>query len=427
MSAAAMNDSHPSDGLPKRTTPTWEVELLISGVAVFAMLQLPGWLDGMLFATSPRVGGGLDSALSIMHIYLKAAALILAATFAVHLLLRAQWIALVGAYSVFPDGVRWDRLRMGPIRMAVERRKAKSAAETIDAADNRATIVFGLGVSMASSLLWITLSIAGLFGLALGATRLLGYETDAGRIFVLCAGAFAVPLMIAMQLDRMLGPKLSPESALWRAAAFVLDIYRRLGVNRGANVLGLIASHGGETRTTALTVGIMLVGMATAVFTTQWGRDPRSLGDYASFPAAMQTVDPSHYDDQRDPARDGAVPYLQSPVIVGPYAKLVVPYRPAEDDAILRRHCPGTRASGEAGDAAALACLSAAHALRLDGEPLTGQAYEISEDPRTDRPALLAMIDVRALAPGRHVLTVDRASTSKNGKANEPYAIPFWR
>jgi hypothetical protein len=27
-----------ADNLPRHTTPTWEVELLISGVAVFAML-----------------------------------------------------------------------------------------------------------------------------------------------------------------------------------------------------------------------------------------------------------------------------------------------------------------------------------------------------------------------------------------------------
>ena len=42
--------------LPRHTTPTWEVELLISGVAVFAMLQLPGWLDDRFFALLPRLG-----------------------------------------------------------------------------------------------------------------------------------------------------------------------------------------------------------------------------------------------------------------------------------------------------------------------------------------------------------------------------------
>ena len=50
------NGEHGRDGLPKHTTPTWEVELLISGVAVFAMLQLPGWLDDGMFALAPRLG-----------------------------------------------------------------------------------------------------------------------------------------------------------------------------------------------------------------------------------------------------------------------------------------------------------------------------------------------------------------------------------
>ena len=41
---------------------------------------------------------------------------VLAVTFALHLLLRAQWIALVGMDSVYPQGVRLDKLRMGPIQ-----------------------------------------------------------------------------------------------------------------------------------------------------------------------------------------------------------------------------------------------------------------------------------------------------------------------
>ena len=38
-----MTDTPQIDPRLARTAPTWEVELLISGVAIFAMLQLPGW------------------------------------------------------------------------------------------------------------------------------------------------------------------------------------------------------------------------------------------------------------------------------------------------------------------------------------------------------------------------------------------------
>ena len=46
---AAMDNANIPDTILGRTARTWEVELLISGVAVFAMLQLPGWLDDRVF------------------------------------------------------------------------------------------------------------------------------------------------------------------------------------------------------------------------------------------------------------------------------------------------------------------------------------------------------------------------------------------
>lgn len=427
--AAIMSEPHDPSKLPKRTTPTWEVELLISGVAVFAMLQLPGWLDQGLFALAPRLERGLASALTVMHTYLKAAALILATTFSIHLLLRAQWIALVGAYSVFPDGVRWERLRLGPIRREVEQRGEKSPADAIDAADNRATLVFALGVSMASTLLWISLSIGVLFLIGLGLLRVFGIDMNASRVFALCAAAFMLPLVVALQIDRFLGGRLRRQGALWRTTAAVLDFYRKLGIGRGANVLGLIASHGGDRRIGALTIAVVLVGMVVAMYSTQWRRDPQSLGGYALFPSGreVQPVDAAHYDDERDPASDPPVPYVQSAIVDGPYLKLVVPYRPGDDDAAMRRRCPGALAAREAQAALVLACLSASHALRIDGKPLPGLRYESGEDPRTDRPALLAMIDVRGLVAGRHVLTVERAPTRADEKSAGPDVIPFWR
>lgn len=78
------------------TARTWEVELLISGVAVFAMLQLPGWLDDGMFALSPRLNDDWQIVVKLSYFYAKSAAVVLAVTFALHLLLRAQWIALVG-------------------------------------------------------------------------------------------------------------------------------------------------------------------------------------------------------------------------------------------------------------------------------------------------------------------------------------------
>src|SRR5690606_17387470 len=135
--------------LSRRTTPTWEVELLISGVAVFAMLQLPGWLDDRMFALEPRLDEDWRIVLALSYFYAKSAAVVLAATFAMHLMLRAQWIALVGVHSVYPQGIRLDRLRMGPIQRSIETERQGTTEAAIERADNRSSVAFAIGVSVA--------------------------------------------------------------------------------------------------------------------------------------------------------------------------------------------------------------------------------------------------------------------------------------
>ena len=102
------------------------------------------------------------------------------------------------------------------------------------------------------------------------------------------------------------------------------------------------------------------------------------------------------------------------------YLKLVVPYRPGVDDdaaACARGH-------GAQRAAALLDCLQQRHAVQLDGASLPALRYDIGSDPRTDRPALVAMIDVRALPPGRHVLRIARPASDPAAAHAE---IAFWR
>ena len=81
---------------------------------------------------------------------------------------------------------------------------------------------------------------------------------------------------------------------------------------------------------------------------------------------------------------------------------------------------------------ARLACLAALHPVTIDGDPVPTD-YQVTTDARTSRPALLAMIDVRDLERGRHVLQVARPPRhDRNGEPREsdddPAArIPFWR
>lgn len=414
-----------TDALPPHTTPTWEVELLISGVAAFAMVQLPGWLDDAVFALRPRFDATWSGTLMLLYIYAKMAAVILASTFVLHLLLRARWIALVGVLSVHPDGIRWERLRIGPVAREIEQARLGSVPDAIERADNLATTVFAVGVSLAVLLLWVM--VLAMFATA--ASVLLGSAGLANPMLV-ALGVLIVPWAIIQQVDRRVGARLPRDSAAGRLLRGALRLYARLGFGLQRNLgMAVLTSNGGRFRLTALTLAVMLLALGSVVEGYDAMRHPDRVGSFALFPSdAPEAIASAHYDDMRNPARDAAVPYLPSMLAKDPYLRVVVPYAPSRDAPAMRRTCPALeRLAGATRAREALACLGRLHAISLDGVPMA-PGYEAGSDPRTDRPAVIAMLDIRTLAPGRHVLAVTRPPDPEAATTDSTVErIPFWR
>lgn len=340
------------DQLPKHTTPTWEVELLISGVAVFAMLQLPGWLDNQMFALMPRLDADLAATVLSLYLYLKSAALILAVTFALHLMLRAHWIALVGMHSVYPDGVLWEKLRMGPVRREIEQRRHGCAAESIERADNRATVVFAIGVMLASRLLQIGLVAAVLFALILVSASLVDVHVDLFLVFSICFATFIVLMLFSRRIDRTFGPRLSPHGLPRRMLAATFHVTARAGIGRRSEVMSLLASHDNERRINLMTLVIFTLLFTTVIFGLQAIKRPVEAGSYGLFPHNVddsRTLRSAHYDDQRDPLHGPATAFVQSAVVEGAYLRLTVPYQPQplpQRSGDARRRCAWSRHAG---------------------------------------------------------------------------------
>lgn len=425
------------DDLPRHTTPTWEVELLISGLAVFAMLQLPSWLGDRFLLLIPRFDSHWANALNTVYVYLAFAAVILAVTFALHLLLRAHWIALVGMHSVYPDGVRWEKLRAGPLRRAAEQRQCNSTEDAIERADNRASILFAVGVMLASWMLLTALLAGVVFAATIAVTTLSTTKVNPVYVFPVLIGVLVVPMWIAHVVDRRFGEKLRSDGMTYRVLAAMLKFYTRIHLGRGSYVMTLVSSHNGERRVSALIMLVFMVAALPVAFGFSAKKNPWLIGNYTLLARlnahSERTISPAHYDDQRDTTYDQAVPFIQSPVISEAYLQLFVPYRPTRDTPALRSQCATALAlsNDDARASATLDCLAHLHTASLDGEPLTPLHYDLGSDPRTERPALIAMIDVRALPPGRHVLRVtnpprpDRSDDDK--AADNTTVIPFWR
>ena len=110
------NELPPCPLLSRDTTSTREMELLISGVTVFAPLQLPGMMDQACLGLRPRLDADWGTLSRLLFTCSKMSVLTLTKAFVIHLTMRACWIALVGMNSICPDGVRRDRLKIGTIR-----------------------------------------------------------------------------------------------------------------------------------------------------------------------------------------------------------------------------------------------------------------------------------------------------------------------
>ena len=436
-----MSEHESANTLPSRTTPTWEVELLISGVAVFAMLQLPGYLDQAFFWIKPRFAEDWRQLAMIAYVYAKSATLILAATFVLHLMSRARWIALVGMHSVYPDGIRWHKLKLSSVQRDVLRDLDKPFSDRIERADNIATTVFAIGVTQAMLMGAVAAGAIVFFGSAKLIAYLSGGNFSTEVWMAVLGAAILLPFGLATLLDRWRGAQWHPENRVRRVVRAMLRGYTRIGFVPSANpIVALIASEDGDRKAGMLTSGLMFLSLFCVALGLMLLDNPNRLGSYAMFPwssATLHNIDSAHYDDQRDPLRDGTTPYIEGMVAISPYLRLVLPYEPQSDEPAMRKHCSQSDALGkQQRSKARLDCLAALHPVQLDGIALVDLGYEVASDPRSDRPALLAMIDIRSLATGRHELRIGRAPPaedepikkgSRAERDSQDYVIPFWK
>jgi hypothetical protein len=434
----------PENQIPKETTPTWEMELLISGATVFGLLALPGKVDALFYMLFNRGSDDATALLLPLWLYAKVSLLTLIATFILHLILRGHWTAMVGLYSVYPQGIHARGQQLGPFEQRVLEGMPAMPAR-IEAADNRATRVFGVGFGMALVMVFPFALVLGCLFISLAASA--SGHRDAGQYAV--AGAVllvSVPLALALLVDRRLGKRLSPERWPGRALGGVISLYHRVGLMRGSNtLLSIFQSNEGRVRTGVL---IFAIGASASVVTVGQllaDRGDLDYGDFAGLPDDDPTADdvvlPAHYASLRgaDVYSPNPVPFIPDRVAKGPYLELFIPYRARQAAPALRQACPQqVEESAREGGASrpALDCLAALLDLRLDGAPQPVR-LEASSDPATGTRGVLAMIPVQTLAPGRHLLTLkmprvagarERARLAADLQRGLPLQrIPFWK
>lgn len=421
--------------LPRLTTPTWEMELLISGATVFALLQLPGLLDQALDAALPRLDRTMAAMVLLPYLYVRIAVCALIIAFVLHLGLRAYWVALVGLRSVYPEGLQWERARWGPHYLQVMRERVPPQDELVERADNRASLVFAFGVGFALLML-APLLVAMIAGVpAFVAWWALDGRVEWIYLWQASLLLLSAPFIIATLVDRYAGHRWPSGGRASRVLNRIYRAYLRGGFGTFSTYpMIMLATRYGNQRASLLIMAVTVVLAVVALLRVDERLRP-GFDSYAATLAPMRgaerTLQPDNYADQRrDDGAPSTMPFIPSDVVDGDWLKLFVPLHPARDNALMREHCPDALQAGRGEPAAALDCLMRLRPLALDGEPLQDVRYELGEDARSGLRGLVAMIPVAGLAPGRHELRIEVPTppgSKPDPERDAPHRIAFWR
>jgi hypothetical protein len=420
----------------------WEQELIISGAVVFALLQFPPLVDGMMQRTAPHLAGVSFAVAIGAYEYVKLILTTLIASFVLHLCGRAYWVGLIGLNSVFPAGVRYDELRAGPVVKEVYARRLPTLPRLIAAADDACSIVFSaafmLVLLFAVSVFWS--GIAGLVAWLL-TERVLGGRY--GRpIFLGVTALLFLPFMLAAALDRLVGERMPPAGR--RATRWVMETAMRL-LAYGAWAPIMLTLNTNFRRGWATPVlmvamfGLMAVNGVQMVSVLR----PGSLSPNGSayLPAASdgRALRAEYYEDQRlDDAVYARIPSIQSDVVRDPYLRLFIPYSAPVQDPVVAARCPGVRSRARRGaeptDAdvdALVACLVRLQPVTLNGRPLSGVRFRMYTHPRSGLAGVLGYVPVDGLPRGENELRVAAVTTvddeGRPEKPRPPFVIRFWR
>lgn len=383
------------DRLRERTD---ELELIISGLSLFALLSIPGVIWGLYEDYAGRLSLVLAAASLAAIPIITAICHAMVVLLVLHLAVRAHWVGLIGLKAVFPDGVRWDRIQgVGGFTLERLQRNTRSLDQSIARADRVASTLFSLITYTALALATLGFWLA----LLLGVASLLGPEVGGVNAFLdraipgLFLAYFGAPLarwLIDGVLFRRF-PRLG-QSALSRGLVRVLGFVESLFLP--SRLLGTtrltLQSHLLPRSFLAIFIIMVLAMMMLSTQTINRGRAFDLLGtqQYITGHATTGGLRSVHYESQRI-GRDRLQPrpMIPAPVIETAWLPVFLPYVALIDDPVLARRCDGPpaaapvrtgfsssdsdaaalerEAAADKAAAAALACLRRLWEVRLDG------------------------------------------------------------
>lgn len=442
--------ANPAEALPARTTPTWEIEILLSGASVFALFQIYDSLQRSLFDIFERLSPDVLGMWSALGSYVQAGVLALAVGFFAHLLIRAYWAAAVGLHSIDPTGSLGRTGTVGPAQRAMVAERWAKLPQRIAELDDLATLVFAMSLGLAKVMAILVIIALVSAGIGSGIAMLGNPDWKASDAMMGVMGLAILPSLVATLVDNHRGKKTLPPLR-WTTA--VLRPYAAMGLTVDANLGMQMMVHrisgGRRSFKGSAAVGVLMFVLMLSVLIVptlqRVGVGVLLKGEFPSLqPGQSHALRANHYLDRHAPGQTMRVPVIASDVAKGPYLRLFIPYVPHWHDALVRECREAAirstapvaaghespkrmdwRSDAQAG-AGLLGCVSAQLPVALDGRPVS-EPWVFADDRRHDRRGFVVMVDLRGASSGRHELVVQQPEAAfTEDEPRVPWRIPFW-
>lgn len=444
---------------PNEAPPRWstrEMEMVISGAIIVALLQVPGYFTSVYQEFLPHLS---SEWFMVPYMLYYAGMLILYPViliFLLHFALRGFWVGLLGLRAVFPHGIRWDQLPNHPIERDFYQQRNTSLDPLLTRVDQACSLLFSLMFASIFGLATIYGGFALLTAILIALMPTIGPDINPLWLMV-AAFTFVQTLLFGSRMGASLlahrfkkdpdWPQNNPRA--YALAIWLLKVshYGSLGFLSAPIVL-THASNFKRSQVTMTYIGLMYMGLLCAVGTIIFSSGLISLSSNIWFPveAAESGAYAGHYASRKstEPSLFRR-PTIQSDIIKDNYLRLVIPFDLRRDNDRLREHCPDLtplRKEGlqlgylsNNGDAeqraATLDCVASIYTVTLDDQPIAAE-FLFSRDAETDLPTLVTYLPCADLDEGRHLLTLHKKPTveeQEEPRDHRPttFYIPFWK
>jgi hypothetical protein len=393
--------------LAQRQAMVWEPELLISGIVLFGLLQIPSGLDNMLqylndWGASILLFSNLDEYLAS---FLKTSVYLLIVGLIVNILLRSVWVVMIGLSYTLPEGINIQKLSLQAY-YANKLSKIPSYAIYIIRIDKLASTVYSLTFLLFMCLIGFSfffLIYSGLF-ITLIQIPLFRNQVYPGSwintlfsTLLICIGG--IYLLDFLTLGWL--KKYAFLNKVYRPVYIVMSMLTLAPVYRNI-YYGVISRFDRWKIITGLIVYLVMVSMLT-----QWQMGNDSLLNMSAFYKKTHAANYDGYYRDKDPEKISNWLHIPSAQVRGPVLEFFIAHKAALEDSIIvsyTRNYKLDKAQLLASDSLILNALSEFYRFKLNGEwlepiPMTFMSYS-----RYNQRGVMGFIEMNTLNRGAYRL-----------------------